>query len=204
MEVGVGVAHEVGVGPRWQQVVLQVVAEQRRRVLGQTIDRGLATLERGPDAGLVLFGRRLAHLGQGFDMLSRLVGPAGGRVPLEVVLPGLAGGVDEVEALEGEGAVEPGLLGRVLQGDGLLRGFEGLRNVRGLVGLGGPREVGRGEVAQQARVLGLLGRSRLEGLDGRGDVSRDEIRDAQGPQGLRRGIALGALADAGDRPQDCG
>ncbi len=135
-------------------------------------------------------------------MLTGLVGPGRGWVALEVVVPGLAGCVYEVQPLEGEGAVEPGLLGRVLDDDGLFRRLECLRNVCRLVGLRRPREVGRGEVAQQARVLGGLGRSRLEGLDRAAHVSRNQVRDAQGSQGLRRGIALCALADAGDGGED--
>ena len=64
MEVGVGVAHEVGVGPRGQQVVLEVVAQEGGVFVGQAIDGGLAAVERGPDAGPVLFDRRLLPLGR--------------------------------------------------------------------------------------------------------------------------------------------
>ena len=128
-------------------------------------------------------------------MLPRLVGPAGGRVALEVVVPGLPRGVHEVQLFEGEGAVEPDLGGRVLEGDRLLRDLEGLGQVRGLVHLLGAGEVGRGEVAQEARVVGLLGGGRLEGLDGRGHVARDEIGDAERTQGLGRSVAFGLRAD---------
>ena len=76
-----------------------------------------------------------------------------------------------MELLEGEGAVEPGFVRSVLELDRFLGGFERLREVGGLVKAGRAHEVGRGEVAQQAGVLRGLGRRRLEGFDGFGDVA---------------------------------
>src|SRR5437773_328948 len=106
MEVGFGAPYEISIGPRRQQLIPEVVSQHRGRLVGQAIDRLLATFNRSADASLVLFGRRLARLGQRFEMLPRLVGPARGRVALKVVPPGLPRGIDEVQALEGQGAIE--------------------------------------------------------------------------------------------------
>lgn len=131
-------------------------------------------------------------------MLARLVRPTRGRVALQEVLPGLPGGVREVKALEGERAVEPRLVRRVEKLDRLPGGLEGLREIRRQVEAARPHEVGRSEVTLQPRALRVLGRRRLERLDRAADVARDEIRDGQRPQGRRRGVARGTLADARD------
>src|SRR5438093_12010800 len=105
--------YEVRVSPRGQQLVLEVISQQRGRRVGQPIDRLLATLNRSASPSLVLFGRRLVRLGQRFEMLPGLVGPARRRVTLKIVPPGLPGGIDEMQALEGKSAIEVRLRRRV-------------------------------------------------------------------------------------------
>lgn len=101
-----------------------MVAQQLRRRVRQTLGGSRPLFEGRANAVRVLVGGRLAPLRQALEVLPRLLGPAGGRVAREVVLPGPPRGVVEVEALECEGAVEPGLLGRIRESERLLRGLE--------------------------------------------------------------------------------
>ena len=195
-------AGEVGIRPVGEELGQEVVGEDRRGFVREAVDRRGAFCEGGAGAGAVFLERGLLGGGELLEVLAGFVGPGRGRVALQEVFPGLLGGVHEVELLEGEGAVEPGFVRSVLELDRFLGGFEGLRDVGGLVEAARAHEVGRGEVAQQAGVLRGLGRRRLEGFDGFGDVARDEVGDGESPQPLGRGIALRALADAGDRGED--
>src|SRR5687767_4886081 len=106
-----------------------------------------------------------------------------------------------MQALEGEGAIEVRLDRWVRERDRALGGFERLRYVGRLVGLLGPHEVGRGEVALQARVCWILRHSGLQGLDGAGGIARHEIGDPEGTERLGRAVAIRLFADARHGPE---
>ena len=118
--------------------------------------------------------------------LPRFVGPGRGWVALQVVVPGLAGRVHEVELLERESAVEPGFDRRVLLLDRALGGFERLRDVRGLVETARAHEVGSGQVALEPGVLRVLCGRRLERLHRAVEVARDQVCHRQCAERLGR------------------
>src|SRR5262249_14324716 len=133
------------------------------------------------------------------EAVPRFVGPRRARAALQILRPGVARFVLELEALEGDGTVERRFGQPAIVLDRAVGHRERLRQILRLAAACPPRDIGGGQVAERTRIRNLDVDGFFKRLHAAVDVADRQVRETKHAERVRRPASDEILLD----PRSC-